>query len=127
MNTPLEGAAAAPTGGAKTAPSWARFGGWILTGAGLLYLLLMHHGLGPNLAGAGWWLPTSFLIDLSPESLSGAMALFGGIGFAITVAVFFSTRSAVARFLAVAQLVGVLLVVTFGVGSTLAWTFFHWW
>ena len=126
MNTPSEGAVAPPSSGRAAAPAWLRFGGWVLTAIGLLYLVVVHHGLGPRLAGDRWWLPTNFLSEVSPELLPPAMALFGGIALAITAAVLLATRSAVARFLAVTQLVGVALVVTFGVGSTLAWTFFHW-
>ncbi len=107
---------------------WTRHTGVLLVLVAVVYLIGVHHGLGPDLSrnGERWWMPNGFLTGVAPDTLGVALGLFGGIALALAWAVFRTTGSAVLRWLAIAHVVGVGLVVTFGTGSTLAWTFFHW-
>ncbi|MCP3987365.1 MAG: hypothetical protein GY723_23510 [bacterium] len=114
----------APSPGA----TWTRYITPILGIAALAYVVLLHHGLGPNLALGGnrWWMPSGFLSDVAPESLGVGLALFGLIAVALAWALFQTSRSSVLRWLAISQVLAVGLVVSFGIGSSMAWSFFHW-
>jgi hypothetical protein len=110
--------------------------GWILTVALLGYAALLHKGIGPiprNLE-SNWYNPNPFLLNaLEGSSLGGAMestgsalALLALPALAIAVAVFFTTRSAVARMLGAASVIAVALFVYYGAQAPGVWSFFHW-
>ena len=121
---------AAPAPTLRPGPSHGalRHGGSALTAAAVAYVALLHHGLGPILSQGGdrWWAPRGFLLPLAPDSFALGLLLFGGIGVALTAAIFLTTRSAVARFVGVWQVLAVALIVSFSLGSSVAWSFFHW-
>ncbi len=108
--------------------AWLRHGGWLLAAGSVLYAVLVHHGLGPRIEPplAGPASPTGFLSDLAPNRLGPAWLLFGGVAVALAVGVFWTSRSAVARFLAVSAVIATTLFVLFGVGGQAPWKFFHW-
>lgn len=110
--------------------------GWILTGALLGYAALLHKGIGPiprNLE-SNWYNPNPFLLSaLEGSSLGGAMestgsaiALLALPALAVAVAVFLTTRSAVARMLGAASVIAVALFAYYGVQAPGVWSFFHW-
>ncbi len=121
-------AALAPTERPAPPHGALRHGGRVLTAAAVAYVALLHHGLGPILSQGGdrWWAPKGFLLPLAPDSFALALLLFGGIGVALACAIFLTTRSAVARLLGVWQVLAVALIVSFSLGSSVAWSFFHW-
>jgi hypothetical protein len=113
--------------------TWA---GWILTALLLAYAALLHKGIGPipsNLE-SNWYNPSTFLLHaLEGSSLGGAMESVGSAlallalpALAIAVAVFFTTRSAVARMLGAASVIAAALFVYYGVQAPGVWKFFHW-
>ncbi|MBW2393418.1 MAG: hypothetical protein JRG95_04045 [Deltaproteobacteria bacterium] len=108
--------------------TWTRHAGPVLSLTALGYVIFLHHGLGPNLSlgGRRWWMPSGFLSEVAPSTLGVAFGLFGLIALALTWALFRTSRSSVLRWLVVSQVLAVGLLVSFGVGSSLAWTFFHW-
>lgn len=114
----------APTAGA----TWTRHTGLLLGVAALGYVLFLHHGLGPDLSlgGTRWWMPNGFLAEVAPSSLEVGFALFGLIALALAWAIFRTSTSALLRWLAVSQVIAVGLLVSFGIGSSRAWNFFHW-
>ena len=60
------------------------------------------------------------------ESTGSAIALLALPALAIAVAVFFTTRSAVARMLATASVIAAAVFVYYGVQAPGVWSFFHW-
>jgi hypothetical protein len=110
--------------------------GWILTALLLAYAALLHKGIGPipsNLE-SNWFNPSTFLLGAlqasgfgaAMESAGSAFALLALPALAIAVAVFFTTRSAVARMLSTASVIAVALFVYYGVQAPGVWSFFHW-
>lgn len=114
----------APAAGA----AWTRHTSLLLGAAALGYVIFLHHGLGPDLSlgGTRWWMPNGFLAEVAPSSLGVGFALFGLIALALAWAIFRTSDSALLRWLAISQLVAVGLLVSFGIGSSRAWSFFHW-
>lgn len=108
--------------------TWTRHAGPVLSIAALGYVIFLHHGLGPNLSlgGQRWWMPSGFLAEFAPSTLAVAFGLFGLIALALAWALFRTSRSAVLRWLIISQVLAVGLLVSFGIGSSRAWTFFHW-
>ena len=113
-----------------------RSAGWILTALLLAYAALLHNGIGPipsNLE-SNWYNPSRFLLDAimasgrgdAMESVGSAIALLALPALVTAVAVFFTTRSAVARMLSTASVIAVVFFVYYGVGAPGVWSFFHW-
>ena len=110
--------------------------GWILTALLLAYAALLHRGIGPipgNLE-SNWYNPNKFLLDglmasgagAAMESVGSALALLALPALATAMAVFFTTRSAVARMLSTASVIAVAVFVYYGVQAPGVWSFFHW-
>jgi hypothetical protein len=110
--------------------------GWILTALLLAYAALLHKGIGPipsNLE-SNWYNPNKFLLDGlmargagdAMESVGSALALLALPALATAVAVFFTTRSAVARMLSTTSAVAAAIFVYYGVQAPGVWSFFHW-
>lgn len=113
--------------------AWA---GWILTALLLAYAALLHKGIGPiprNLE-SNWYNPSTFLLGAllasgpgaAMESVGSAIALLALPALATAVAVFFTTRSALARMLSTASVIAVAVFVYYGVQAPGVWRFFHW-
>jgi len=110
--------------------------GWILTAALLAYAALLHKGIGPipGSMASNWYNPSSFLLhSLQASSLGGAVESAGSAlallvlpALAVAVAVFFTTRSAVARMLSTASVIAAFFFVYYGVAIPGVWSFFHW-
>ena len=113
--------------------AWA---GWILTALLLAYAALLHRGIGPIPANleSNWYNPNKFLLDgilasragAAMESVGSALALLALPALATAVAVFFTTRSAVARMLSTSSAIAVAIFVYYGVQAPGVWSFFHW-
>jgi len=78
-----------------------------------------------------WFEPRGFLRDsLSAlelgDGIAGPALLVALPALALTLAVFFTTRSAVARFLATSATVAVICVAGYGLLASGVWRFFHW-
>jgi hypothetical protein len=110
--------------------------GWILTALLLAYAALLHKGIGPipsNLE-SNWYNPSRFLLDAlmasgrgdAMESVGSAIALLVLPALVTAVAVFFTTRSAVARMLSTASVMAAAVFVYYGVQAPGVWSFFHW-
>lgn len=110
--------------------------GWILTTLLLAYAALVHKGIGPiprNLE-SNWFNPSTFLLGAlqasglgaAMESAGSAIALLTLPALAAALAVFFTTRSAVARMLSTASVIAVAVFVYYGVQAPGVWSFFHW-
>jgi hypothetical protein len=111
----------------------ARVVGALLTLASLVLAGLLHHGFGPDLAGQGgkWWEPRGFL----HEPLGGFGLSEGGLPslavgavplLVLAVAVVLTTRSAVARWLAVSSVLAGASFGFYGLGFSAPWEIFQW-
>lgn len=112
--------------------------GWLLLVSLLAYTVAIHHGVGPApMAGAThWWQPRGFVLEWLAGSalgqwIEGERPSFVALGLpalALALAIFASTRSAVARTLAMASLIATALFLYYGLGGnrTLIWSFFGW-
>ena len=110
--------------------------GWILTALLLAYAAVLHRGVGPvpHTLESNWYNPNTFLLDALMASGSGevienvgsAIGLLALPALAVAVAVFFTTRSAVARMLATASVIAATVYVYYGVEAPGVWSFFHW-
>ena len=111
--------------------TWA---GWILTALLLAYAALLHKGIGPiprNLE-SNWYNPSTFLLDAllasgpgaAMENVGSAIALLALPALGTAVAVFFTTRSSVARMLSTASVTAVAIFVYYGVEAPGVWSFF---
>jgi hypothetical protein len=99
-------------------------------------MALVHHGIGPSSKApfVAWYEPRGFLVSfLSSTRLATLVenGRTGLVGFlipaaALAVAIAFTTRSAVARTLAVAAVLGVGLCVYYGIEAPRVWKFFGW-
>jgi MFS family permease len=105
------------------------------------YAVALHHGLGPRPelpeSALRWWSPRGFLMQAlvgsSWESLLNdrgkGMAVFGAPSLLLLIALWATTRSALARAAAITTTlaVGFFLYYALGSGnSQLVWNFFHW-
>lgn len=112
--------------------------GWSLAAAALGWAIAVHHGVGPVPAGghSAWYEPTGWLLDLLAATTLGAwldtplrsLVAFTLLSLALAAAVFATTRSAVARTLAVAAALATALFLFYGLGGNRSaiWTFFGW-
>jgi MFS family permease len=126
----------------RTRPGTLRF---VVPGVILLslvaYALALHHGLGPRPelpdSALRWWSPRGFLMQAlvgsSWESLlndrAQGMAVFGTPALLLGIALWATTRSALARAAAVTTslAIGFFLYYALGSGNAqLVWNFFHW-
>ena len=113
---------------------WPAVAGWVFTGLAVLFAWLTYWGLGPRPKTGAWWEPSATLVrsladsSLSPlvDDLPIALTGFGVTALALAVAVFATTRSAVARFLAVFGVLATVSFVFYAVEARLVWSFFHW-
>lgn len=107
----------------------------------VVYALLLHHGLGPRPevpeSALGWWSPRGFitqeLVGSSWESLLNergkGMLVFGAPSLLLLIAIWATTRSALARATAVTTTLAVVFFLFYALGSgtsQLVWNFFHW-
>jgi hypothetical protein len=106
---------------------------WIFTVLVLLYAFAIHHGIGPApmTLELAWYQPRGFLSGWSWlawvfETTRRALLVFTLPAVALTIAVFLSGRSAVARGLALSSVIATLLFVYYGDAAVRVWEFFHW-
>ncbi|MGH0031779.1 MAG: hypothetical protein ACQGVC_18480 [Myxococcota bacterium] len=107
--------------------------GLLLLALLLLYTAFVHHGIGPIKPGAEdrWYTPSNFLVE---SDFTYAMTHPAGLAFVtlglpallLSIAVFATTRSALARALSVSCVVAALLFTFYGVVAPFAWQFFGW-
>lgn len=124
--------AVAALGGAK--PRWPALTGWLLAFLAVGFAAFVYWGLGPRPKSRAWWEPESTLsrslaeTSLAPlvEELPVALGGFGVTAAALAIAVFATTRSAVARFLAVFAVLATLCFVFYAIEARYVWRFFHW-
>lgn len=96
------------------------------------YGAFVHHGIGPSRAQPlEWWSSRGFLLKGSfleavSDDVRTALLVFGIPGLALAVLVWWATRSALARTLAVWVVVGLGLCVYYGIEAPGIWRFFHW-
>jgi MFS family permease len=113
--------------------TWA---GWILTALLLAFAALLHRGIGPipRTLESNWYNPNTFLLDAlmasapgaAMENVGSALALLVLPALATAIAVFYTTRSALARMLATSSVIAVAVFVYYGVEAPGVWSFFHW-
>ena len=112
--------------------------GWACLAALLLYVLLIHHGVGPAPDGPHrhWWQPTSFLLEaiqtgplyflVEPPLRGVGVGMLPALGLVLALAL--GTRSALARTLGLAAALACLLFLFYGLrqpGPGI-WRFFGW-
>jgi hypothetical protein len=107
--------------------------GWALLAALLVYTFSVHHGIGPEPNGISppWYAPQNFLFDFEltlpiVENFSRAVLFIALPAGMLAIGVFLATRSALARALAVSCVLGVLLLLFYGIVAPDVWVFFHW-
>jgi len=105
--------------------------GWVSTGALVGYAVAMHHGMGPPPEGIAqhWYEPTAFLhgVDLvSFASSAGALVCFTLPALLLATGVFTTSRSAVARAIALGCVAATALFVFYGEFAPRPWEFFGW-
>jgi hypothetical protein len=124
--------AAVSAAGAR--PRWPALAGWILTFLAVGFAAWVYWGLGPRAKTREWWEPKASVArtlsetSLAPlvEDLPTALGGFGLASLALAAAVFATTRSAVARFLAVFGVLATLCFVFYSVEARFVWSFFRW-
>lgn len=107
----------------------------------IAYAVALHHGLGPRPelpdSALRWWSPRGFLIQAlvgsSWESLlndrAKGIAVFGTPSLLLLIALWATTRSALARAAAVTTSLAIVFFLYYALGSgnaQLVWNFFHW-
>ncbi len=97
-----------------------------LTLGTLVWAGLVHHGIGPAFRGSSWLEPSSFLLGDVPDTLLPALALLVLPPLALTVAIYFLTRSSLTRTLAGTATLASACFVFYGVEASGVWRFFHW-
>ena len=115
-------------------PGWPALAGWVLALAAVGFAAWVYWGLGPRAKGRDWWEPKASVArtlsetSLAPlvEELPVALGGFGLAALALAAAVFATTRSAVARFLAVFGVLATLCFVFYSVEARFVWSFFRW-
>ena len=109
--------------------------------ASIAYAVVLHHGLGPRPelpeSALRWWSPRGFLMQAlvgsSWESLlddrAKGMAVFGAPSLLLLIALWATTRSALARAVAVTTTLSIVFFLYYALGSgnaQVVWNFFHW-
>jgi hypothetical protein len=113
---------------------WPAAVGWALTLLAVGFAVWVYWGLGPRSKSREWWEPKASVAralaetSLAPlvEELPIALGGFGLASLALCAAVFATTRSAAARFLAVFGVLATLGFVFYAVESRFVWSFFRW-
>jgi len=114
---------------------WLRYLGWLLAAAAVGFAALTYFGVGvPPGAERAWYEPSGFLDKaLSLGALSDVVAdlatarmAFGLVSIALAVAIFATTSSAVARYLAVASALTIQVILYYALEADGVWTFFKW-
>ena len=108
--------------------------GWALALSAAAFAAITFWGVGPRFERRAWYDPSGKLsrwigeTDLYPlvEEIGPALWTFGLVATALAAAVFFVTRAALPRFLAVWGVVATLCFVYYGVEATSVWSFFGW-
>jgi hypothetical protein len=107
--------------------------GAALAGASLLYLLLIHHGIGPGPAGVElrWYEPRGFLLrwgwlSFAFESTPRLLVVLSLPAVAISLATVAATASSVARAISVTCAVATPLYLFYGDQATRVWEWFGW-
>jgi hypothetical protein len=121
-------AAAAPR------PRWPGAVGWALTLLAVGFAVWVYWGLGPRSKSRAWWEPKASVAralsetSLAPlvEELPIALGGFGLASLALCAAVFATSRSAAARFLAVFGVLATLGFVFYAIEARFVWSFFRW-
>jgi hypothetical protein len=123
---------ALPAAGARL--RWPALAGWVLSFAAVGFAAWVYWGLGPRPKTRDWWEPKASVAralsetSLAPlvEDLPVALGGFGLASLALAAAVFATTRSALARFLAVFGVLATLCFVFYSVEARFVWSFFRW-
>jgi hypothetical protein len=121
--------AAPPARGARTPAA-----GLALTAACAGLAAFVYFGLGPRPKGAAWWEPSGAVAralaetSLAPlvEETPVALGAFGLAAAALAGAVFATTRSALARWVAVSAGLATLSFAFYALEARFVWTFFRW-
>ena len=121
---------AAP-GPPRGAPSLA---GVALSFAAVAFAAFVYFGIGPRPKSRVWWEPSGRVAralgetSLAPlvEEPAVALGAFGLAAAALAAAVFATTRSALARWLAVSAALATLSFVFYALEARFVWTFFRW-
>ena len=109
--------------------------GWALAGLNLSIAIYVYYGMGPPPGGlpTKWWHPHSFMLDWSGvggwvDSPGFGAVMVSAPGMLLTLGTFLTTRSAVARALAISATITTLLfaVCGFSFGLTMAWETLNW-
>lgn len=110
--------------------------GWGLVLVVLGYAYWVHQGFGPPPGGMvradmAWYEPRAFLLERSPfdgfiDRPVAGIALMSLVALAGALGVFWATRSAVARWLAMSAVVAVALFCFYGLVADRVWGFFKW-
>lgn len=130
MQTSAEVATRAPA----SASPLLRALGWILAAIAIAYTVFIHQGLAvpPNGMVTEWWHATGFLRDWESVGSWLDRPRFGIVMLSLpaallTLLVFLSTPSAIARTAAISSTVTVSIMSFYGLSSALRiWEFFHW-
>jgi hypothetical protein len=99
---------------------------WGLVALTALWAALLHHGLGPGFRKNSLIEPSSFLRGDVPDEVLPALALLVLPSVALTVAIAFLSRSALARTLAGIATLASACFVFYGLEAAGVWRFFHW-
>lgn len=107
--------------------------GWVFLAALALYTVVIFYGFGVPARGIAqhWYEPRTFLaqvpgIALLFDSTPRALVAVGLPALGLAAGVFLTTRSAVARALAISFVLGCLLFAFYGVQAPGIWQFFGW-
>lgn len=108
--------------------------GWGLAISTAAFAAITFWGIGPRFEKRAFYDPSGKLAqwlgatDLSPvvDELGPALWTFGLVAAALTVGVFFVTRAALPRFLAIWSFVATLCFVYYGLEASFVWSFFRW-
>ena len=108
--------------------------GIAFTLAALALAALVYSGLGPRPKDRAWWEPSGRLeraladTSLAPlvQETPLALGVFGAAAAGLAVAVFATTRSALARWLAVSAALATLSFVFYALEARFVWSFFRW-
>ena len=127
MSEPRSDGPAARRGGQALA-------GWGLAASAVVLAAITFWGLGPKFEKRAWYDPSGKLsrwlggTDLSPvvEELAPALWTFGLAAAVLVLCVFFVTRAALPRLLAVWGLVATVCFVYYGIEASFVWSFFGW-
>jgi len=113
--------------------AWAAAVSWAIAAASVVYLFVVHRGLGPAPGGLPTevWHPTGFLLDwpwilrLRDEPLLG-IAVLTAPAAVLWAALHTRSAPAIARAIAASSMIGVAIMAFYGLAAYGVWSFFHW-